>query len=252
MPVIPINNKGLHVLEMNQEAAETVVMIHGMFTNMSVFYFNIAPELAKHYHVVLYDLKSHGMSERVDNGYNLDVMSEDLIGLMDALNLSKAHLVGYSYGGLIALKTAMLYPNRVNKLSIIESPKPDEGDTPDILQKYGDEFIDQYLNNYEKSTSLQPGKRQIEKNKKLYEFLFNETTIKEDLDVDNELFDILADNPVSHPTLLLYGTTSDCLSAGQHLNKILPGSLLYEGDGNHNLPVQAPQWISTNLIDFMK
>ena len=252
MAIIQLNNKKIHVLEMNREASQTIVMIHGMFTNMSIFYFHIAPELAKHFRVILYDLQSHGMSERIDNGYNLEAMSDDLIALLDNLNLKQVHLVGYSYGGLIALKTAMLHPSRIQKLTVIESPKPDEGDAPEILQKYGNEFIDQYLNNYTESTSLQPGKRQIEKNKKLYEYLFNHTSIKEDFNMDNDFFDIISNNPIEVPTLLLYGSDSDCLSAGDSLRKIIPGSCLLEGHGNHNLPVQEPQWISDKLIEFMR
>lgn len=252
MSIIQINNKGVHVLEMNRGASQAIVMIHGMFTNMSVFYFKIAPELAKYYHIVLYDLRSHGMSERTDDGYNLTVMSEDLIALLDNLELDRVHLVGYSYGGLIALKTTMLYPERVDKLTVIESPKPDEGDTPEILQKYGDEFLSQYLDNYKESTYLQPGRRQIEKNKKLYEFLFNHTSIKEDMDMDNDLFDRMQDNPIRNKTLLLYGTESDCSGAGDFLNRVIPDSLLLKGAGNHNLPVQNPQWISTKLIEFMR
>jgi pimeloyl-ACP methyl ester carboxylesterase len=237
---------------MNQGASQTVVMIHGMFTNLSVFYFNIAPELAKHFHVVMYDLRSHGMSEQQDSGYNLDVMAEDLMALLDTLDLSRVHLVGYSYGGLIALKSAMVYPEKVDRIVVLESPKPDEGDAPEILQKYGNEFIDQYLNNYEQSTHLKPGKRQIEKNKKLYDYLFNHTTIKEDLEMDDDLFDKLSDNPISNKTLLLYGTDSDCISAGHFLKECLPNSSLSMGIGDHNLPIQEPKWISEQIAEFFK
>lgn len=251
MAIIQVNNKKIHVLEMNRESPQTIVMIHGMFTNMSVFYFNIAPELAKHFHVVLYDLQSHGMSERVDCGYNLEAMSDDLIALLDVLNLKKVHLVGYSYGGLIALKTAMLYPDRIKILGVIEAPKPDDGDAPEVLQKYGDELLDQYFNNYVVSTALHPGKRQIEKNKKLYEYLFNYTSIKEDFNIDNNLFDILSKNPIKTPTLLLYGSDSDCLLAGTMLKKIIPDSCLFQEHGDHNLPIQKPQWINEKLLEFM-
>ena len=252
MPVIQINNKKVHILELNQGAPQTIVMIHGMFTNMSVFYFNIAPELARHYHIVLYDLRSHGMSERIDNGYDLESMSHDFIDLINALNLPKVHVVGYSYGGLIALKAAMLYPERIGKLTVIESPKPDEGEAPEILQKYGDEFIDQYLNNYRTSTSLQPSKRQIEKNKKLYDYLFNHTSIKEDFYLDNDLFDKISKNPLRNETLLLYGSSSDCSTVGDHLKILIPNSQLFKGRGNHNLPVQNPKWICRKLIEFIK
>lgn len=251
MPIVRINNKGVHILEMNREASQTIVMIHGMFTNLSVFYFKIAPELAKYFHVVMYDLRSHGMSEQQDNGYNLDVMAEDLVALLDTLALSRVHLVGYSYGGLIALKAVMTYPDRFDKIVVMESPKPDEGDAPEVLQKYGHEFIDQYLDNYEQSTLLKPGKRQIEKNKKLYDYLFNHTSIKEDLEKDTDLFDKISAKPVQNHTLLLYGSDSDCIAAGYFLKECLPHSSLLVSEGDHNLPIQVPQWISDQIINFI-
>ena len=87
MPIIQINNRKTHILELNPEASETIVMVHGMFTNLSIFYFNIAPELAKKYHVVMYDLRSHGLSGKIDNGYDLETLSNDLMDLLRHLNL---------------------------------------------------------------------------------------------------------------------------------------------------------------------
>src|SRR5271167_3743618 len=112
MPIITVNNKKVHIQELNKDAEDTVVLIHGMFSNLSIYYFNIAPILAQHFHVFMYDLKSHGTSERVLKGYDLENMSSDLIAMMDYLKIKKAQLVGYSFGGLIALKTALIAPKR--------------------------------------------------------------------------------------------------------------------------------------------
>ena len=251
MSYLKINNIDIHVLEMNSEASETIILIHGMFTNMSVFYFNIAPRLAEHYHVVLYDLRSHGMSERVASGYDIDTMTQELIELIGTLGLAKVHIVGYSYGGLIALRAAMLYSERIGKLAIIEAPKPDDGDSLETLKEYGDQFFDQYIENYKATTNMQPGKRQIAKNKKLYEYLFEYSSIKEDINKDNDLFERIENNPFDNPTLLLYGSSSDCIEGGNYLKKIIPNVQLYIGDGNHNLPVQNSQWISDRLIEFI-
>ncbi|MDF2478385.1 MAG: alpha/beta hydrolase, partial [Sphingobacterium sp.] len=92
MPIITVNNRKVHIQELNKGAEHTVVLIHGMFSNLSIYYFNIAPILAQHFHVVMYDLKSHGMSERVSEGYDLENMSSDLIALLDSLQLQNVHL----------------------------------------------------------------------------------------------------------------------------------------------------------------
>lgn len=252
MSIIRIKNRGIHVLEMNRGAPQAIVMVHGMFSNISVFYFKIAPILANHYHIVLYDLKSHGRSERTADGYGLASMTEDLIAVMDQLGLKKVHLAGYSYGGLITLYAAMYYPGRVDKLVVIESPRPDEGDAAELMERYKKEYVDRYLHNYRESTSLLPGKRQLAKNSEFQEFLLYKTTIREDLDMDNNVLDNLAAHPVTCPLLLLYGAGSECVSGGDYLHTVFPGSRLLKEEGDHNLPVQKPQWISDKIIEFLK
>src|SRR5882757_3928108 len=110
MPVIKVNNRDVHIQELNKGAAETVLLVHGMFSNLSVYYFNIAPILARHFHVVMYDLKSHGLSERTAEGYDLESMTDDLLNLLDSQGFDQVHLGGYSFGGLIALKMASRFP----------------------------------------------------------------------------------------------------------------------------------------------
>src|ERR1700753_126011 len=103
MPIIKVTGRDVHYQEMNKGAKRTVLLVHGMLGNLAVYYFRIAPLLAEHFHVILYDLKSHGLSEKVRDGYDLDSMSDDLFGLMEVLQLRKVLLAGYSFGALIAL-----------------------------------------------------------------------------------------------------------------------------------------------------
>jgi len=252
MNILEINGKSVNTYEVSRGASQTIVMVHGMLTNMAVFYFKIVPELAKYFHVVLYDLKSHGLSERCESGYDLVSFSSDLIGLLDALKIEKANIVGYSYGGLISLKTIILYPERVDKLVIIESPDPQMATSPETLQKYGGEFVKNYLENYTETTSLRPGKRQMMKIKQLYDYLFGETTIREDFESDLNIFDELVEHPIHKKTMLLYGLQSDCTVIGDQLQQLISGSVLYKADGDHNIPIQNPNWISNKLIDFIK
>lgn len=252
MNILEINGNKVNTYEVNRGASQTIVMVHGMLTNMSVFYFKIVPELAKYFHVVLYDLRSHGLSERCKSGYDLVSLSSDLIGLLDILNIEKANIVGYSYGGLISLKTTILHPERVQKLVIIESPDPQTATSPETLQKFGDEFIENYLDNYEETTLLRPGKRQLLKIKQLYSYLFGETSIREDFESDINIFDELTNHPIDKETMLLYGLQSDCTMIGDYLHQLITNSLLYKAQGDHNIPIQNPDWISNKLIEFIK
>jgi len=248
MPVIKVNNASVHIQELNKGAKETILLIHGMFSNLSVYYFNIAPILAKNFHVVMYDMKSHGMSARSENGYDLNTMTDDLLALMETLNLKSVHLAGYSYGGLIALKMAMRYPGRVKKLAIIEAPDPSDEETlNNVIDVYSKEALEEYIHNV---ADKRVGRRQLDKSHKMYEYMFNETTIRSDMNSERDFFSSISH--LSQDTLLVYGNGSNCADSGRKLyDKITRSKLLFL-DGDHNLPLQQPEAIANRLKDFFE
>lgn len=251
MPIITINDKKVHIQELNKEAEQTVVMIHGMFSNLSIYYFNIAPILAKHFHVVMYDLKSHGMSERFTDGYDLENMSSDVLALMDALEIEKAHLVGYSFGGLIALKTALKAPNRVEQLVVIEAPDPQDEKARNIIDEYSKEFLEHYVVNFTDTTKVQMGKRQMEKNHRMYEFLFNQTTIKADMIKEKHFLSEVDFSELKPSILLMYGADSNCRPTGEWLNEQFGKADLELIPGDHNIPIQEPVLIAETIAHFL-
>lgn len=251
MPIISVNDKKVHIQELNKGAEQTVVLIHGMFSNLSIYYFNIAPILAKHFHVVMYDLKSHGMSERFTDGYDLENMSSDVLALMDALEIEKAHLVGYSFGGLIALKTALKASDRVNQLVVIEAPDPQDEKARNIIEEYSKEFLEHYVANFTDTTKVQMGKRQMEKNHRMYEFLFNQTSIKADMIKEKYFLSEVDFSELKPSTLLLYGADSNCRPTGEWLNEQIKPSELKLIPGDHNIPIQEPVLIAETIAHFL-
>lgn len=252
MPVINVETRAVHVQELNKGAAETVLLVHGMFSNLSIYYFNIAPILAKHFHVVMYDLKSHGMSEKIADGYDLNSMTDDLSALLDQLELSSVHLAGYSFGGLISLKMAARFPDKVKKLAVIEAPDPNDDKTRDIIDEYSREFLEYYVQNFADTTKSKMGKRQMEKNHRMYEYLFHETSIKSDMIRERDFFSATEIDGISQETLLLYGANSNCLEAGKALKKKIKRVELMEVDGDHNVPIQQPVSIGNLMETFFK
>ncbi|SES04319.1 alpha/beta fold hydrolase [Pedobacter rhizosphaerae] len=252
MPILKINDREVHIQELNKAAAETVILVHGMFSNLSVYYFSIAPILATQFHVVLYDLKSHGMSEKTLHGYDLNSMTDDLLALMEALNLKKVHLGGYSFGGLIALKMATRFPERIKKLAVIEAPDPSDEKARGIIDEYSREFLEHYVENFTDTTKVKMGKRQMEKNHRMYEYLFYQTSIKQDMINEQDFFGAGGLTRVPHETFLLYGWFSNCLDAGKLLNKKIKNSRLLAIEGDHNIPIQHPQQVADELLIFFK
>ncbi|MCC5643814.1 alpha/beta hydrolase [Nostoc sp. CHAB 5824] len=74
-------------------------------------------ELAKHYQVILFDNRDSGRtkSQSTDN-YTTADMANDVAGLLNALEIVQAHVLGYSMGGMIAQQFALRHPTKLNKL----------------------------------------------------------------------------------------------------------------------------------------
>jgi len=254
MPFFKIQDRAIHFQELNRtnDAAQTIVLVHGMFSNLSVYYFKIAPILAKHFHVVMYDLKSHGLSDRASEGYDLDHMVDDLLVLLAYLNVERVHLVGYSFGGLVALHMAMKYPAYVERLCVIEAPDPGDRKTMDIIDIYSKEFLEHYIQNFTDTTKIKMGKRQLEKNHRMYQYLFHETDIKSDMEKEVDYFTRAPFKQLAMDTLLLYGRDSNCLAAGTFLNEQIQPSSLHVLEGDHNLPIQQPEQVAVLVDAFLK
>ncbi len=240
----------MHIQELNKTASETVVLVHGMFSNLSVYYFNIAPILATRFHVVLYDLKSHGMSEKTLTGYDLDSMTDDLFALLNTLKVTQVYLGGYSFGGLIALKMAIRFPSLIKKLVVMEAPDPSDEKARGIIEEYSREFLEYYVENFTDTTKVKMGKRQMEKNHRMYEYLFYQTSIKDDMILEKNFFEDEAIKKLNQKVLLLYGLTSSCINAGKYLNQQIENSSIQFVDGDHNIPIQEPQLIGEALLNF--
>jgi pimeloyl-ACP methyl ester carboxylesterase len=108
------------------EAGEgpAVVLIHGSGPGVTAYanWRLVLPALSGQYRVLAPDMAGFGFSERPDNAqYGVDLWAEQVVGLLDALDVPKASVVGNSFGGAIALRMATRHPERVDKLVLMGS-----------------------------------------------------------------------------------------------------------------------------------
>lgn len=123
MPNVSVGGLSLHVQRLGPDPSRgVVVMLHGLvMDNLSSLYFTLAGPVSKDLHVVLPDLRGHGLSERPRTGYGLERLTGDLEGTLDALDLGgPVHLVGHSFGGLLALSFASRSPARVASVVLLD------------------------------------------------------------------------------------------------------------------------------------
>jgi pimeloyl-ACP methyl ester carboxylesterase len=94
---------------------EPLVMIMGFGGTQSGWIFQ-RRAFQKHFRVITFDNRGVGKSDKPEGPYSIRMMAEDTIGLMDHLNIQKAHILGISMGGYIAQELAINHPERVQKL----------------------------------------------------------------------------------------------------------------------------------------
>jgi pimeloyl-ACP methyl ester carboxylesterase len=120
VPHVTANGASFHYQQAGQ--GPDVVLLHAVTSNLAVWLFiNLVDTLAHDYHVTAYDLRGHGLSEVTSSGYTSAAMAEDFRELHQALGLGPAYLVGHSFGAVVALHAAVLFPERVAGL-ILSDP----------------------------------------------------------------------------------------------------------------------------------
>jgi 2-hydroxy-6-oxonona-2,4-dienedioate hydrolase/2-succinyl-6-hydroxy-2,4-cyclohexadiene-1-carboxylate synthase len=97
-----------------------IVMVHGITGNLAIWHLEIVPDLMQEYRVTTYDLRGHGYSDVPPTGYTTADHATDLKHLLDALGIQRAHVMGHSFGADIALHFTVLFPERVNRLMLVE------------------------------------------------------------------------------------------------------------------------------------
>ena len=92
-----------------------LILLHGNGEDVSYFAHQMEP-FAKHFRVIAIDTRGHGQTPRGNAPFTIRQFAEDLLGFMDQHSIEKAHILGFSDGGNIAMVFAMAYPERVEKL----------------------------------------------------------------------------------------------------------------------------------------
>ena len=103
----------LHYLEKGQ--GKPLILLHGNGEDNSYFVYQVA-YFSRFYRVMAIDTRGHGQSPRGTAPFSIQQFAEDLRGFLDQHDIPKAHILGFSDGGNIALTFALHYPERVDRL----------------------------------------------------------------------------------------------------------------------------------------
>ncbi|MEM7722500.1 MAG: alpha/beta hydrolase [Pseudomonadota bacterium] len=119
-----VATNGIHLSVHRGGIGAPLILLHGYPQN-HMCWRKIAPRLAQDFDVIIPDLRGYGYSDAPpgDPGnatYSKRKMANDIAGLMDALNIDRAHILGHDRGARVSYRFALDHPNRLDRLGIIE------------------------------------------------------------------------------------------------------------------------------------
>lgn len=117
MPFIQSNNHTLHYADSHPEsspsaAGPTFIFIHGLGSSQN-YYFPVIPYLTPTNRCITIDTHGAARSPYTNSPISIPDIAADVIGVLDALSIPKAVVVGHSMGGLVVTELGARYPNRV-------------------------------------------------------------------------------------------------------------------------------------------
>jgi len=115
------NGRFIRVGQAGQAQGATVLLVHGLGSFAHRDWRYAIPALARQFRVVAVDLPGFGASESLPQGYSFAALAAVLADTLDGLAIERAHVVGHSLGGALSLQFAHSYPQRVDRLVLVDA-----------------------------------------------------------------------------------------------------------------------------------
>jgi len=111
-----------------------LVLLHGGLSTIDTTFGKILPSLARTHQVIAIELQGHGHTGGMDRPMSFERMADDVASLLGQLAIERADVLGYSFGGVVALGTAIRHPHQVNHLIMVGTPNGNDGFEPSIRE----------------------------------------------------------------------------------------------------------------------
>ncbi len=211
---------------------EPIILLHGNGENCGYFKGQI-DILAKDYRVFAVDTRGHGKTPRGEMPFTINRFADDLLCFMNEHKIEKAHLLGFSDGGNIALIFALKYPDRVNRLILNGANLNPEGvkRSTQIPIEIGYRIAKHFAEKSEKA----------KQNAEMLGLMVNEPNVSPE-----ELIAITA------KTLVVAGTNDMIKTSHTRLiAENIPNSSLVFIKGDHFIAAKCPEEFNRAVLDFL-
>ena len=220
----------------------TVLLLHGGLESSSSWAAQ-TPVLAEGHRVVLVDRRGHGRTPDVDGPITYELMRDDTIACIEALDVAGAHLVGWSDGGIIALMVAIARPELVGRIVTLGSNSSSEAYTPAarVVLGRGSPLVDLIRADYDATSPDGPEHWPVVLEKLMHLWW-------------DEPLDFTADLArIESPTMVMAGD-DDCIDLGHSVEmfrRIPTARLAIVPGASHTAPAEQPELVNRMIVEFL-
>src|SRR3954462_4739978 len=123
---------GLHMYYEVQGEGSPLVLLHGGMLSIDLNFADLIPELVGRHRVIGVELQGHGRTADIDREITPAALAGDVVALLDHLGIDRAHVLGHSMGGAVAMELAVSWPDRVRSVVPISISVRPEGMHEDL------------------------------------------------------------------------------------------------------------------------
>ena len=123
---------GLHMYYELHGQGTPLVLLHGGVMTIDLSFAELIPTLSRSHLVIGVEMQGHGRTADIDRAVTLPALAGDVVGLLDHLDIDRAHVLGHSMGGGVALELAVNHPTRVRSTVPISASVRPEGMHEDL------------------------------------------------------------------------------------------------------------------------
>jgi len=269
---------GIKICYEIQGEGEPLILVHGFGVKKEVWMCQFGP-LSEKFKVIRFDNRGAGQSDHPDELFTMEMLAEDIRGLMDALNIEKAHIVAWSLGGMFAQHFAIKHPERINKLVLINTlpnwPGSDDAGIAmyknsqiDSIKAYQEDPMKAFFDRAAMGYSRKFKKEMQEDPKKKFHGLYSAedyikmktTNIPTPKDIENQanalrFHDVIDELHLVKNETLIIAAEKDRqtpLSRNQIIDEKIPNSKLIAIAGaGHDSPLEKAPEINKHILDFL-
>jgi pimeloyl-ACP methyl ester carboxylesterase len=257
MADIHVRDLRFHVQQLGPDTGPVLVFVHGLvMDNLSSFYYTLAAPLARNgVRTVLFDLRGHGLSARPETGYSPQESALDLVAILDELDIRKpVYLLGNSYGGIVAMHTALKAADRVAGVVVVEAAcagVPGELWVEDIVNTLSVAALGLEFDRTQDQLKIL-GQRKVARLAGNANALLNGTSLIDDL-VSGALLSEQDLKEVRCPVLGVFGGESELVDAAEDLARHVPNCELHVIPGlGHTVLREATEELLNLVLGWLR